>query len=148
MSWRSRKAPLGLAAVLALVLFAPARLLAQSAGTIRGRVVEAGSGRAVSDARVTVNGTTLGAVTNAAGEYVVSSVPAGAQTVQVRRIGYARRTVQVSVTAGAEARADFQLELAATQLDAIVTTGTAGEAERRTVGNAITQVNAVIVVIT
>ena len=130
------------ALMLAPMLMAASVVEAQTTGTVRGRVTEAGSGRGLSDAQVTVSGTTRGGVTNPNGDYAIDNVPAGSYTVVVRRLGYARKTAQVTVTAGGTARADFDLSIAATQLDAIVTTGTAGAVEKRTVGNAITQIDA------
>src|SRR5688500_10897538 len=107
-------------------------------GTIRGRVTEAASQRALADAQVTVAGTTLGSSTNANGEYTIANVPAGNQSVVVRRLGYGRRNQTVTVPPTGEVRADFAITTAATQLDAVVTTGTGGAVERRTIGNAIT----------
>ena len=138
---RFARAVLGALAILATALLAPVSLRAQDTGTIRGHVVEAASGRGLSDVQVTVTGTTRGAVTNANGDFTIDNVPAGAYTVAARRIGYARRVTSVTVSAGQTARADFSLTIAATQLDAIVTTGTAGAVEKRTVGNAITQID-------
>jgi TonB-linked SusC/RagA family outer membrane protein len=110
-------------------------------GTIRGRVTEAASQRPIADAQVAISGTTVGAVTNAAGDYVISNAPAGSRELTVRRLGYARRTQTVTVPAAGEVRADFGITQAASQLEAVVVTGTAGGAERRTVGNAVTQLD-------
>ena len=141
MHYRFSRAALVACATAALAIAAPSALVAQTTGTIRGRVIEAGSSRGLSDAQVSIVGTTRGAVTSANGDYAIDNVPAGAYTLNARRLGYARRTAPVTVTAGAETRVDFQLSIAATQLDAIVTTGTAGAVEKRTVGNAITQID-------
>ena len=142
MHTRFLRASLGVCAVLVGAVLSPRAAGAQATGTIRGRVVETGSRRPLGDVQVTVNGTQLGAVTNQNGDYAIANVPAGAATLQARRLGYARRTAQTTVTASTESRVDFELDVAATQLDAIVTTGTAGAVEKRTVGNAITQINA------
>jgi TonB-dependent starch-binding outer membrane protein SusC len=115
-------------------------LLAQ-VGTIRGRVTEVGSNRPIAEAQVTVTGTAFGAVTNASGDYTIANVPAGAREVAARRLGFQRRAQTVTVTASSEVRADFSLTQAASQLDALVVTGTAGAAEKRTIGNAITQLD-------
>jgi TonB-dependent starch-binding outer membrane protein SusC len=142
MRWPLTRTTLGVLAVMSLVMLTPTLAEAQATGTVRGRVVESGTQRGLSDAQVTVNGLTIGASTNANGDYVLTGVPVGPQTLQTRRIGYARRAQTVTITAGAETRADFELSQAAAQLEAIVTTGTAGAVEKRTVGNAITQLDA------
>jgi hypothetical protein len=116
---------------------------ATETGTVRGRVVEAGSQRPVADAQVSVVGSTLGTVSNAAGEFVLPRVPVGTRTLQVRRIGFGARTEQVNVTAGGTARVDVTLSQAAAQLDQVVVTGTAQATTRRTLGNAITQLDVV-----
>ena len=66
-----------------LLALAPSLLLAQTTGTVRGRVTSAGSGAAIADAQVSVAGTQRGTVTNANGEYSITRVPAGDRTVSV-----------------------------------------------------------------
>jgi TonB-linked SusC/RagA family outer membrane protein len=107
-------------------------------GTVRGRVTEAASQRPVADAQVTVSGTTLGAATTATGEYMITNVPSGSREIVARRLGYGRRNQTVTVPTSGEVRADFTLTQAASQLEAVVVTGTGGAVERRTLGNAIT----------
>jgi len=142
MHTRFLRASLGVCAVLVCAVLSPRAASAQATGTIRGHVVETGSGRPLGDVQITVNGTQLGAVTNANGDYTLANVPSGAATLSARRLGYTRRTASTTVASGTESRVDFTLDVTATQLDAIVTTGTAGAVEKRTVGNAITQINA------
>ena len=110
---------------------------AQTTGTVRGRVLDAAQ-RPVADVAIGVVGTSLGALSNSSGDYTLSNVPLGAQTVTARRIGYARVSQRVEVAAGSEARADFALSQVAAKLEEMVVTGTAGSAERKTIGNAIT----------
>jgi len=134
---RTRAAMLALALVAALAVITRTAS-AQSFGTIRGRVVESGSQRGVAEARVTITGTTLGAVTNDNGEYTISAAPAGAVEVVARRIGFARQAQPVTVPTNGSVTANFDLNQAASQLDAVVVTGTGGEVEKRTLGNSIT----------
>jgi TonB-linked SusC/RagA family outer membrane protein len=127
-------------AAAALLLLAPGGLVAQASGTVRGRVVEAGSQQPVADVQVSIVGTTLGGITNASGDYTVTNVPAGEQRVRVRRLGFRAADQAVTVTAGATATVNFTLSPSAAQLEQVVVTGTTGAVERRTVGNSITQV--------
>src|SRR2546428_1622360 len=125
---------------LAEVYAAPYR--AQGTGTIRGRVFESGSERALSPAQVTVVGTAFAAVTDAAGRYVLVSVPAGPHTVRVRMIGFASVEQTISVADGDTVRADFALSFRPITLEEQVVTGTAGPVSQRALGNAITTINA------
>jgi hypothetical protein len=61
--------------------------------------------------------------------------------VRVTLIGYTAASRQVTVSANQAATADFTLEEEALSLDAIVVTGTAGQARQREVGNQIAQID-------
>jgi TonB-dependent starch-binding outer membrane protein SusC len=108
---------------------------------VRGRVTEAATLRPVSDAQVILGTTGASAVTNANGDYVISNAPAGTHDLTVRRIGYMRLSRQVTVAVGAEVRADFALTQSASQMEAVVITGTAGPTEKRSIGNSVTQLD-------
>jgi hypothetical protein len=95
----------------------------------------------VSDVQVTLVGTSSGALTAANGEYTITNVPAGQRTVRARRLGFNPQDKTVTVTAGQGSTQDFVLGQSATQLEQLVVTGTAGAAEKRTVGNSITQLD-------
>lgn len=116
-------------------------LAAQNSGVIRGRVVEAGTQRGVADAQVTVIGTSLGAVTNANGDFAIAMATSGPHEVGVRRIGYARRVQTVNLAPGGTVSANFELRQVASNLDAVVVTGTGGAVERRTLGNSLSTVD-------
>jgi TonB-dependent starch-binding outer membrane protein SusC len=141
MSWLNSPMLRRCSLAAVLLLGAMPTLGAQAVGTIRGRVTDAGTQRPISDVQVTVTGRTNGAVTNASGDYVITAVPAGTYELAARRLGYARTTRSVTVAAGSEARADFQLRISSSTLDAVVITGTAGAAEKRSLGNSITQLD-------
>jgi TonB-linked SusC/RagA family outer membrane protein len=137
---RTKASMLGLAVFAALVV-TPRDALGQSSGTLSGRVTEAHSQRPVSDVQVTVVGAERSGVTNSNGEYTIVGVPAGAQRVRARRIGFAPSEQATNIEAGAVTSASFTLNPTATDLGAVVVTGTAGSQERRTLGNSITQLN-------
>jgi hypothetical protein len=69
----------------------------QQGAVIRGRVSEAADGRPVQGALVTLEGTTLRANTNAAGEYRLEPAPSGPHVVLVRFVGYAPARIPVTV---------------------------------------------------
>src|SRR3954467_14708653 len=69
---------------LTLVLAAPfAAAAAQGTGTgtIRGRVTDAATARAISDAQITITGTQLSAATTINGDFAIVNVPSGAREV-------------------------------------------------------------------
>ena len=125
-----------------LACLTPVRSIAsQQTGTIRGRVTEAGSQRPVADVQITVVGTGSGALTGQNGQYTIANVPAGQRTIRLRRLGFTPAEKAVTVSAGTAVEADFSITQSATQLEQLVVTGTAGAAERKTVGNAVTQLD-------
>lgn len=103
-------------------------------GVVRGRVTEAGSGRPLADAQVSVVGGTLATLTNADGDFVLPRVPAGTRTIRVRRIGVAAVERTVTVNAGAETRLDVTVQAAASRLDQIVVTALGRTAVERSIG--------------
>lgn len=114
---RGRLAALALG--LACALAAPAA--AQEGTTLRGRVVEAGSGAPVAGARVRLAGPRAAtAVTAPDGRWRVDALPAGVYTLRAERTGYTGATVEARLPAAEAVR----LELAAqvVGLDGLVVT--------------------------
>ncbi|MGH7637619.1 MAG: carboxypeptidase-like regulatory domain-containing protein, partial [Gemmatimonadaceae bacterium] len=107
---------------LAGLLLAAAPLSAQT-GTITGRVVDSTTSAPLSNAIVSVEGTARRALSREDGTFTVTAVPAGNQSVRVRRIGYAETTQQVSVSSGGAANVEFRLTPQAAALNEIVVTG-------------------------
>lgn len=123
-------------ACLALAL--PVPVLAQQ-GTLAGIVVTEQSLQPLPNVQVSVEGTTLGAVTDAGGRFRIVGITGTEVTLVARRIGYQPATRRVTV--GAE---DIRLSMAARaiELDQVIVTGTAGATEKRTIGNAVSQIDA------
>ena len=108
-------------------------------GTINVRVNAGGS--PVDQAQVLVVGTTLGGLTNAAGQYTLRGVPAGAQVVRVLRVGYSEQKQNVTVTAGGTQDVEITLTQVAVSLAPVVTTAT-GQTRSVEVGNTISSIDA------
>jgi TonB-dependent SusC/RagA subfamily outer membrane receptor len=142
MTLAARLSAAALAVALASAVAFPA--MAQSTATVRGRVTDGGSGRAVPDVQVTVSGTRIGATTSANGEYTLSLVPLGARTLVARRIGYQPATRVVTVTDGANV-VDIPLHVSAVNLSEVVVTGTGTATERRKVGTSIASVDSTMI---
>jgi len=111
-------------------------------GIVVGRVTDARTGDAVGGASLQVEGTRLGGVTGQDGRYRIVGVPTGTRTIVVLRLGYSSNRQAVTVTAGATVTHEVGLAPSAVALDQIVVTGTAGETERRSVGNAVSTIDA------
>ena len=107
-----------------LVLLAAPSAMAQATGKIQGRVVDAGTGAPVAGATISLLGTSRSAVTTEDGYYFMNEVPAGLQTIVVEFIG--RRTMRLEgqrVLAGQTTTLDFQLEVAAIELEPLIVEG-------------------------
>ncbi|MEO8621431.1 MAG: TonB-dependent receptor plug domain-containing protein, partial [bacterium] len=116
-----------------------ARVVQQSATTIAGIVMDARSKQPIAGAAIIVVGTRFGAQTGADGRYRISGVPSGSLIVSARRIGYA--SLRHTVVMSGDQTVNFDLEPAATALDEVVVTGTAGGELRRSVGNSVATIN-------
>jgi len=68
-------------------------------GTVAGRVVDA-KGEGIPGVTVVLEGTTLGASTDAEGRYSISNVPAGSYTLITSYVGYNANRIPVTVTSG------------------------------------------------
>ena len=102
----------------------PALAAAQPTGRITGTVTSTASSLPVPNAIVSVVGTRFRAVTDNAGRFTIVDVPAGTQTLDVRRFGFERKVVaDVIVPAGGAVTADVQMATAVLSLEAVVTTG-------------------------
>jgi TonB-linked SusC/RagA family outer membrane protein len=127
---------LSLAAVAVLLSVASLPLDAQATGTIRGRVVEAGTQRPLSGVQVMVAGTPRGTLTNATGDYLLPGVPTGQHRVRAQFIGYTASEVTTTVAADQAARVDFALSQSAIALDEVVVTALGETVAQRAIGTA------------
>jgi TonB-dependent starch-binding outer membrane protein SusC len=142
MRFLSRVRVLLVVAVAMLASGSVHTVAAQATGTVSGRVVESGTLRPLAAVQVFVVGTGRGALTNAQGEYMILNVPVGDQRVRTEAIGYTAQEKPATVTAGQMVRVEFEVGQSAISLDAIVVTGTAGATQQRTLGNAVSSINA------
>ncbi|NNE34720.1 MAG: SusC/RagA family TonB-linked outer membrane protein [Rhodothermales bacterium] len=142
MSARGRRW-LGLAggALFALLLAVPTSVAAQGNGTVVGTVTDAQSNRPLESVQVFIDGTGIGALTNASGRYLLLNVPAGTHIVSARLVGYREASSSVTVSAGDRAVADFALAQTAIELNEIVVTGAGVATEKRKLGNTIASID-------
>jgi TonB-linked SusC/RagA family outer membrane protein len=109
---------------------------------VTGRITDKVNGAPIGGASLAIEGTRFGATSNDSGVYRISGVPAGSYTLGVRRIGYARLSRAITVGADQTVSVDFTLEPTASTLDQIIVTGVPGATSKRTLGNAITTIDA------
>jgi TonB-linked SusC/RagA family outer membrane protein len=105
---------------------------------IAGTVMDAKSGLPLPDASVAVVGGTGGARTGTRGEFRLVNVSGPTVRLRVTRIGYQAATVNARP---GDENVRVELAVLAVKLDAVVVTGTAGEAQTRTLGNAVGRVD-------
>jgi iron complex outermembrane receptor protein len=126
MTLCSRLARLVSALALALPFLYPTATSAQqpaATGTIAGRVVdEAGTG--VANAQIYIDRPAVGTQTRADGAYTLTRVPAGSYTLRARLLGFKPESTTVTVSANAQATADFTMRHDPLQLETMVVTGT------------------------
>ena len=79
-------------AVLLVLCAAPA-LWAAETGKIAGNVVDAASGEPVPSVNIALSGTTMGATTDADGEYFILNIPVGLYNVRVTSLGYETQNI-------------------------------------------------------
>lgn len=123
-------------ALVAAALAVPGAAGAQT-GAIRGRVEDARTGRGLGHAYVSVPAAGLGQQSAAAGQFLLTGVPAGRQRVRIELVGFEAAGRTVEVAAGDTVVADFFLEPAPLALSEVVVTGVGAETERRALGAAV-----------
>jgi TonB-linked SusC/RagA family outer membrane protein len=131
------------ALALAFMLgWAPTPAAAQATGQLVGTVRDAASQRPLEAVQVYIGGTGIGALTNAAGRFLLLNVPAGEHVLVAELVGYRSSAQTVTVGAGQSVVADFAIEQTAITLDQIVVTGAGVATERRKLGNTIATLDA------
>jgi len=129
---------------VALLLCTVATLSAQSGATISGRVTNE-QGVGLPGATVLIQGTTIGTHTDDQGRYtiVVPSSRANGQSsvLLARTIGYAARTVPVTIASGATLSQDFSLVVNPLNLDVVVVTGAGTSTTRERLTTTINSVD-------
>ncbi len=96
-------------------------LVAQS-GKIAGTVTDANTGETMIGANVSLQGTSLGAATNMAGEYNIANVSVGSQTIKFSYIGYKDTLIVVNIIENRTLRVDAELRLDVFEGEEVVVT--------------------------
>ncbi len=131
-----------IAALLMAVAALPSLGSAQTRGTISGQVTDTSDGQPLANVQIFVQGTSLGTLSNADGNFTIREVPPGQHQVRANRLGYSGGDEIVTVIAGETATVNFGLSPSAVALEEIVVTGTAGAVERRAQPAVVATINA------
>lgn len=121
----------GLAMSALLLGGLPTGASAQQTGTITGTVIDAGTRQPLAGVQVFVSGTNRSAATNQEGRFLIPGVSAGQHTLRAAMLGYSGTSATVTVQAGQTVTVEFELEVSAVALDALVINAVTGQAERR-----------------
>ena len=124
------------AVTLALLLTAVVASTAAAQRRVTGRVIET-NGQPVPNSTVSVQGTTIGAISGPDGHFTLNNVPAGQRTIVARRIGYHRAT---QLLGAASDSVDIRIDPDLLQLETVVVTGQATTVSSQNAANAVTVV--------
>jgi len=96
---------------------------AGTTGKIAGKVVDASSQQPLPSVNVQIVGTSMGATTDANGNYFILNVPVGTYSLKASMVGYAAQTIStVKVFVDLTTMIDFQLETSDIQMRDVVVT--------------------------
>ncbi len=130
--------------MIVVFLWSTGSLLAQTKPyTLKGTVRDARTNETIPGATVKVNNSTFGTVANNNGNYQLSAqLPPGNITVTVSYLGYSPKTQSVTLATQNEITLDINLAEDLVRLNEVVVTGNSVATSRKTLGNAISTVNA------
>lgn len=123
------RTPVALLAISAFSILNAGVLAAQSAGSIEGSVSTPG-GEPATSVTMVVKGMNKRALTGKDGRYILKDIPEGRHTLVASRMGLAAKEMEVTVTAGGTARADFVLSETDYQLDGVTVNAARSANER------------------
>ncbi len=97
--------------ILFLSLVVPELIFAGTTGKISGKVLDGKTGEPLLGANIIIEGTTMGAATDAEGDYFIINVPPGKYSLKASMIGYTTQSmINIVVNIDRTTIADFKLE--------------------------------------
>jgi len=98
---------------------------------IFGHVVDRDTHEHIPYATIAVTGTAFGTTTDASGHYFLKNLPEGALTLEVRALGYASQTQQVTLRRGQTAELNFEVVQSGISMDEVVVSASRSARLRR-----------------
>lgn len=92
-------------------------------GRINGFLRDAETGEPLLYANVSLKNTGIGAASNNSGYFIITNIPPGQYTLQIRMMGYDHTEKEISVVSGLEERLDFEINPTFIEGQEIVVTG-------------------------
>ena len=131
--------------IISFPLFLSSVILAQDGvGQIQGSVTDSTTGGYLFGANVFLEGTSLGAATDASGKYQIARVPAGSYNIVVRYIGYKTKKIAINIVGGRTLELDVTLPSEVVEGTPVVVTaqamGQRGAINQQITSNTITNV--------
>lgn len=124
----------GLLITLVLIAFSSINANGQSAlsdANITGHVVEHGTEEHMPGVVIKLDGTALGAMTDATGHYNITNITPGDYTIEARCAGFVTQRRKITVKARTTLEVNFDIIPDAMQLEQVVVTGNRSEVKRR-----------------
>lgn len=109
-------------------------------GNVSGVVTDVNSGAKMPGVNIVVVGSTSGAATDTEGRYSITNLAAGSYVLEARFLGYQSLRKNVTIVDGQTVTVNFELKEVFMGLEEVVVTGTAGDARKKAVGNAVSTV--------
>jgi TonB-linked SusC/RagA family outer membrane protein len=125
------------ATIAATVASVPASAVAQDAGSISGRVIDASTNAPVASAQVQVVGTARSGTTGEDGRFRIPNVRPGVYQVRALRLGYQASTQSVTLGNAQAISLEYSLTPVAVTLDNVVTLATGETTRKREQGNVV-----------
>jgi len=109
-----------------IIFFIIGSKILQAAGSdIKGKVSDANSGEALLGANVVLIGTSIGAATDANGNYTILNVPSGTYKLRASYLGYKSKEVSVTIKENTHLVQNFKLEPVGVESKTVVVTAQA-----------------------
>lgn len=127
--------------ILSALLSLP--MLAGNTGKLTGRVLDARTGDPLPGANVLLEGTTLGAMSDADGRYVILNIPPGQYTAAASFIGYRRLRMQnIRISVDFTTTQDFRLEEGDIQMEEVIVRSERSPLIRQDLTNPVSSISA------